>query len=64
MHLRLNIEQYEYMPGPHSGAGLLVAVHDPGDVPKIKQGALSVMPGTQTSLGIQTVQVKFLLIEM
>ena len=27
--LMLNIEQYEYMNGPHDGAGVKVLLHDP-----------------------------------
>ena len=31
LRLHLNIEQYEYMKGPNSGAGLKMQVHNPDE---------------------------------
>ncbi|CAC5411236.1 unnamed protein product [Mytilus coruscus] len=36
LRLRLNVEQYEYMPGPHDAAGVKILLHDSFEEPRIK----------------------------
>ena len=58
LRLHLNIEQYEYMKGPHNGAGIKLLLHRPQEVPLVSDLGVAVMPGTQSFVGIQIVQVK------
>ena len=55
--LRMNVEQYEYMPGPNSGAGVKLLVHDQRDVPMVKEMGQVVPPGSNGLVGIQITKV-------
>ncbi|XP_074662873.1 uncharacterized protein LOC141915288 [Tubulanus polymorphus] len=56
LNLIINIEQYEYMRGPNSGAGLKLLVHDPDEFPLVKDLGQAVSPGTHAFMGLQVRQ--------
>ena len=57
MSLVLNIEQYEYMPGPHDAAGLKLLLHHPHQFPDI-QGLGAVLPaGMHAFIGTRLLTV-------
>ncbi|KAJ8316928.1 hypothetical protein KUTeg_004832 [Tegillarca granosa] len=50
LKLILNIEQYEYMPGPHEAAGVKILLHEPGEFPFISELGKALQTGTHTFL--------------
>ncbi len=56
----LNVEQYEYMPGPHSGAGIKILLHNPYDVAMVKDLGVSIPPGMHAYAGISIVKVSII----
>ncbi|KAK2144648.1 hypothetical protein LSH36_740g01072 [Paralvinella palmiformis] len=52
LRLLLNVEQYEYMPGPNQGAGVRIHIHDQQEVPLMKDFGLAVAPGTHSLIGM------------
>ena len=58
LRLLLNIEQYEYMQGPHQGAGVKVLIHDHDEIPRVMTDALTVPPGSHSEIKLQYTQVK------
>ena len=54
----MNIEQYEYMPGPNFGAGVKILVHDQEDVPLVREMGYAIMPGAHGLVGIQITEVR------
>ena len=52
LQLMLNIEQYEYMNGPHDSAGVKVLLHDPRQTPLVASLGQSVSTGFSTFAGI------------
>ena len=59
LRLRLNIEQYEYMPGPNSGAGLKILVHHQHEVPQLRDLGISIPPGSHSVVGVTTIKVSY-----
>lgn len=57
LRLQLNIEQYQYMPGPNEGAGLKIQVHNANEIPLIRDHGLAVPPGHHGLVAIKTIQV-------
>ncbi len=57
LSLRINIEQYQYMRGPNSGAGLKVLVHDQDEIPLVGELGQAIPPGSHAFVGIQMLQV-------
>ena len=57
MRLQLNIEQYEYMSGPNDGAGVKLLVHQPHDVPLVKDHGLAVPAGMHAFVALKIVEV-------
>ena len=55
--MRINIEQYQYMRGPNSGAGLKVLVHDQDEIPLVGELGQAIPPGSHAFVGIQMLQV-------
>ena len=53
----LNIEQYEYMKGPNSGAGLKLQVHNPDEPPLVRDQGIAIPPGSQAFVAIKTIEV-------
>ena len=52
--LLLNIEQYEYMPGPSASAGIKFLLHEPSTFPRVTALGQAVPPGTHTYIGTKT----------
>ena len=57
LSLRLNVEQYEYMHGPNSAAGVKILVHEQDEVPVVREHGQAISPGSHASVGIQMKQV-------
>ncbi|GFR74279.1 amiloride-sensitive sodium channel subunit beta [Elysia marginata] len=57
LKLTLNVEQYEYMPGPHDAAGVKILLHDQREFPKVAELGLAIPTGTHTYVGIQLLRV-------
>lgn len=57
LRLTLNVEQYEYMPGPHDAAGVKMLLHTKGDVPRVHALGQAVPTGTHVFVGVKTVLV-------
>ena len=57
LHLDLNIEQYEYMEGPNDGAGIKLMLHEPHDIPLMRDHGLAVPTGMHGFVATQVVQV-------
>ena len=49
----MNIEQYEYMLGPQSDAGVKVFLHSKEDVPEVRDLGFAVSPGTHALVGVR-----------
>ncbi len=60
LRLTLNVEQYEYMPGPHSGAGIKMLLHNSYDVAMVKDLGVSIPPGMHACAGISIVKVSII----
>ncbi|KAL8606586.1 hypothetical protein ACOMHN_009471 [Nucella lapillus] len=58
MKLTLNVEQYEYMPGPHDSGGVKMLLHDNKDFPKVDKLGLAIPTGTHTYVGIQVTTIE------
>ncbi|XP_041377194.1 uncharacterized protein LOC121389619 [Gigantopelta aegis] len=57
LSLTLNIEQYEYMPGPHDAAGVKVLIHDGRQFPKVHELGIAFPTGSHSFVGIKLVSV-------
>ena len=57
LQLRLNIEQYEYMKGPNTGAGIKLHLHDQGDIALVKDQGIAVAPGTHGFVAVDLLKV-------
>lgn len=57
LNLLLNVEQYEYMPGPNDAAGVKVLTHVKDDHPRVRELGIAVPTGTQAFIGLQVVMV-------
>ncbi|KAK7093190.1 hypothetical protein V1264_006986 [Littorina saxatilis] len=58
LKLTLNVEQYEYMPGPHDAAGVKMLLHDSKEFPGVAELGLAMPTGTHAYVGIQVVQIE------
>ncbi|GFN75845.1 acid-sensing ion channel 1-like [Plakobranchus ocellatus] len=58
LKLTLNVEQYEYMPGPHDAAGVKILLHDQREFPKVAELGLAIPTGTHTYVGIQLLRIQ------
>ncbi|RUS76719.1 hypothetical protein EGW08_015522 [Elysia chlorotica] len=56
--LTLNVEQYEYMPGPHNAAGIKILLHNKKEFPKVAELGLAVSPGMHAYLGMQLLWIE------
>ncbi|KAK2172938.1 hypothetical protein NP493_919g01054 [Ridgeia piscesae] len=52
LQLVVNIEQYEYMKGPHDAVGLKVLLHERGDIPLMQDFADAVPAGMNTFIAV------------
>lgn len=57
LNILLNVEQYEYMPGPNDAAGVKVLTHVKDDHPRVRELGIAVPTGTQAFIGLQVVMV-------
>ena len=57
LRLTLNVEQYEYMPGPHDAAGLKMLLHDVRELPSVHGLGQAVATGTHGFAGVRFMQV-------
>ena len=57
MRLQVNIEQYEYMRGPNTGAGLKILVHNQKEVPLVKDYGRAVPSGSHGYVAVKTFEV-------
>ncbi|CAG2241766.1 unnamed protein product [Mytilus edulis] len=51
LKLRLNVEQYEYMPGPHDAAGIKILIHDRLEIPRVYALGQAVSTGSNVFAG-------------
>ncbi|XP_033763354.1 uncharacterized protein LOC117344637 [Pecten maximus] len=58
LRLLLNVEQYEYMPGPSSAAGVKVLAHGQQDLARVRELGISVPTGTHTFIGLQVIALE------
>jgi len=54
----VNIEEYEYMNGPHDAAGLKVLLHEQGTIPLVQDFADAVPAGMNTFLAVNIEKVR------
>ena len=59
LHLMLNIEQYEYMNGPHDSAGVKVLLHDPRQTPLVASLGQAVSTGVSAFAGINILMFEY-----
>ena len=57
----VNVEQYEYMKGPHNAVGLKVLLHRQDDVPQVHDFGDNVPAGMQTFIAVSVSKVSSLL---
>lgn len=57
LKLFLNVEQYEYMPGPNDAAGIKLLTYDKSDIPRIKELGMSVPTGIHAFVGLKLIMV-------
>lgn len=58
LKLTLNVEQYEYMPGPHDAAGLKVLLHDKKEFPKVHELGLAIPTASHAFIGLKIILVR------
>ena len=58
LRLTINVEQYEYMHGPHDSAGLKILLYDPAEEPLVYELGQAVATGTHTYVGVKVIQVR------
>ena len=59
LQLMLNIEQYEYMNGPHDSAGVKVFLHDPEQTPLVASLGQAVSTGFSAFAGINLLTIEY-----
>ena len=59
LQLMLNIEQYEYMNGPHDSAGVKVLLHDPEQTPLVASLGQAVSTGVSAYAGINLLMIEY-----
>ena len=65
LRLTLNVEQYEYMTGPHDAAGLKMLLHDSRELPSVHGLGEAVATGTHSFVGVRymLVNVMFFMVK-
>ncbi|KAJ8319756.1 hypothetical protein KUTeg_001343 [Tegillarca granosa] len=58
LKLLLNVEQYEYMPGPNDAAGIKVLPHDHGEFPRVRELGISIPTGSHAFVGLRVLQIE------
>ncbi|XP_052768020.1 acid-sensing ion channel 5-like [Mya arenaria] len=57
LRLTLNVEQYEYMAGPHDAAGLKILLHDSREMPFVHELGQAVPTGTHAFFGVKFMSI-------
>ncbi|CAG5126543.1 unnamed protein product [Candidula unifasciata] len=57
LQLTLNVEQYEYMPGTSSAAGVKILLHNFEQFPRVGQLGLAIAPGSHAFVGVDLLKV-------
>jgi hypothetical protein len=57
LRLLINVEQYEYMPGPNSAAGLKLSLHDRHELASVKDHGIAVPTGSHALIGVKITEV-------
>ncbi|CAC5415202.1 unnamed protein product [Mytilus coruscus] len=57
LKLKLNVEQYEYMPGPHDAAGIKLLIHDRIEMPRVYALGQAVSTGANVFASVQLMKV-------
>ena len=57
LRLTLNVEQYEYMTGPHDAAGVKILLHDPREIPSVHALGQAIPTGTHAFVGVKYMKV-------
>lgn len=57
LRLTINVEQYEYMPGPHDSAGVKMLLHDDNEVPRVHALGQAVSTGSHVFVGVKVLTV-------
>lgn len=55
--MTLNIQQYEYMPGPHDAVGVKLLIHDSKEVPTVHTKGMAFSPGNAVFVGLKFKEV-------
>ncbi|KAK7480839.1 hypothetical protein BaRGS_00027925 [Batillaria attramentaria] len=58
LSLTLNVEQYEYMPGPHDAAGVKILVHHKNEFPKVHALGQAMSAGVHSFIAVRLVSVE------
>ncbi|XP_053396435.1 uncharacterized protein LOC123544907 isoform X3 [Mercenaria mercenaria] len=53
LRVTLNVEQYEYMTGPHDSAGIKILLHDAREMPFVHELGQAVPTGTHAFVGVK-----------
>ncbi|ESN99980.1 hypothetical protein HELRODRAFT_83577, partial [Helobdella robusta] len=53
LSVMLNIEQYEYMIGPDHESGVKLLLHDPREIPQVRDLGFAVSPGSHVLVGVK-----------
>ena len=59
LSLTLNIEQYEYMLGPQSDAGVKVFLHHKNELPEVRDLGFAIPPGSHALVGVRLNEVRY-----
>ncbi|GAB1602164.1 acid-sensing ion channel 1C-like, partial, partial [Argonauta hians] len=57
LRLILNVEQYEYMPGPNTAAGIKILMHNEDEFPKVHELGLATPTGAHAFVGLKIVSL-------
>ena len=57
LRLTLNVEQYEYMTGPHDSAGVKILLHDAREMPFVYALGQAVPTGAHAFIGVKFMTV-------
>ena len=62
LQLVLNIEQYEYMKGPHNAVGLKLVLHNQDAIPLVQDFGENVPAGMHTFIAVSVSKVSSILV--
>ena len=57
LRLTLNVEQYEYMTGPHDAAGVKMLLHDSREMPIVHELGQAIPTGSHAFVGVKFMTV-------